>query len=92
MSFRCSFACQLAFQSTPDLINRENGCKTGGLYNETMFQSTPDLINRENRLAQCNYRMAQGFQSTPDLINRENLLSLSVGKSYQPVSIHSRFN
>ena len=36
-----------AFQSTPDLINRENvkaaiKCMFDG------FQSTPDLINREN--------------------------------------------
>ena len=37
------------FQSTPDLINRENvrSCRLRGGF-VVMFQSTPDLINREN--------------------------------------------
>ena len=37
------------FQSTPDLINRENLRKIGVVPDFNMFQSTPDLINRENR-------------------------------------------
>ena len=36
------------FQSTPDLVNRENlgGGTPEGLW--SVFQSTPDLVNREN--------------------------------------------
>ena len=36
------------FQSTPDLINRENNLWRGKTRLYTLFQSTPDLINREN--------------------------------------------
>ena len=36
------------FQSTPDLINRENCRKFGKESVVLLFQSTPDLINREN--------------------------------------------
>ena len=36
------------FQSTPDLINRENAKAAHPNDYNTQFQSTPDLINREN--------------------------------------------
>ena len=36
------------FQSTPDLINRENGGLLQFVERAMVFQSTPDLINREN--------------------------------------------
>ncbi len=36
------------FQSTPDLINRENRWQLIILIAMKQFQSTPDLINREN--------------------------------------------
>ena len=36
------------FQSTPDLINRENGLILDIIASINQFQSTPDLINREN--------------------------------------------
>ena len=36
------------FQSTPDLINRENKEKLQKQRVNLQFQSTPDLINREN--------------------------------------------
>ena len=45
-------AVKKAFQSTPDLVNRENVLtynKGGNKGN--LFQSTPDLVNREN--AKC---------------------------------------
>ena len=38
----------LSFQSTPDLINRENETFLIDAFANFMFQSTPDLINREN--------------------------------------------
>ena len=37
------------FQSTPDLINRENRVDFYNTGVIKLFQSTPDLINRENR-------------------------------------------
>ena len=40
----------LSFQSTPDLINRENETFLIDAFANFMFQSTPDLINRENIL------------------------------------------
>ena len=39
---------QYMFQSTPDLINRENQSIKGAISALHGFQSTPDLINREN--------------------------------------------
>ena len=36
------------FQSTPDLINRENASQGTQMLAFSQFQSTPDLINREN--------------------------------------------
>ena len=41
----------LLFQSTPDLINRENPHQVDSLAKDSEFQSTPDLINRENLVA-----------------------------------------
>ena len=38
----------LQFQSTPDLINRENNRDVLTTGFDAPFQSTPDLINREN--------------------------------------------
>ena len=37
------------FQSTPDLVNRENIVGLVLLVIDRLFQSTPDLVNRENR-------------------------------------------
>ena len=36
------------FQSTPDLVNRENVTSTSPRFGRSAFQSTPDLVNREN--------------------------------------------
>ena len=60
------------FQSTPDLVNRENGFIGCYLRKLILFQSTPDLVNRENILCARGIDVATGFQSTPDLVNREN--------------------
>ena len=60
------------FQSTPDLVNREN---TGWIMMfgvMEMFQSTPDLVNRENSKCSTSPTATKAFQSTPDLVNREN--------------------
>ena len=80
------------FQSTPDLINRENSIAGINSDRATKFQSTPDLINRENIFYRCCWWRLLLFQSTPDLINRENLLCALFVKHFRPVSIHSRFN
>ena len=40
------------FQSTPDLVNRENLQQQLQSRATLLFQSTPDLVNRENNLAQ----------------------------------------
>ena len=80
------------FQSTPDLINRENTANTRLILNRTLFQSTPDLINRENIVSICFKSNAGLFQSTPDLINRENEELLKMLRNQHQVSIHSRFN
>ena len=79
------------FQSTPDLINRENVQGRLPAGRSALFQSTPDLINREN-IPSMEYSLhGSRFQSTPDLINRENPArpSMTMGRI---VSIHSRFN
>ena len=36
------------FQSTPDLVNRENVLTAAQQARARLFQSTPDLVNREN--------------------------------------------
>ena len=36
------------FQSTPDLVNRENAASPPNSNLNDLFQSTPDLVNREN--------------------------------------------
>ena len=36
------------FQSTPDLVNRENEMQQVVYQALPVFQSTPDLVNREN--------------------------------------------
>ena len=60
------------FQSTPDLINRENQRAWSRQWALRSFQSTPDLINRENIRCGGVKLWEYLFQSTPDLINREN--------------------
>ena len=60
------------FQSTPDLINRENQALPILMDSSGWFQSTPDLINRENYSLKTMVYTLRSFQSTPDLINREN--------------------
>ena len=59
------------FQSTPDLVNRENTDDELNALSECVFQSTPDLVNREN-MKPKRKPLDQMFQSTPDLVNREN--------------------
>ena len=39
------------FQSTPDLVNRENVFASQRLLLIRVFQSTPDLVNRENLIS-----------------------------------------
>ena len=82
----------LSFQSTPDLINRENETFLIDAFANFMFQSTPDLINRENAGDSIQWMHLDVFQSTPDLINRENILKQPILGSNLTVSIHSRFN
>ena len=60
------------FQSTPDLVNRENDTLPRKQRLKFEFQSTPDLVNRENFCFSRPKRIASPFQSTPDLVNREN--------------------
>ena len=62
------------FQSTPDLVNRENSPDAAELIAKHPFQSTPDLVNRENTAQARQQKKRQEFQSTPDLVNRENFL------------------
>ena len=38
----------MQFQSTPDLVNRENVDQVSHAIAFALFQSTPDLVNREN--------------------------------------------
>ena len=80
------------FQSTPDLINRENTAPTGAGRFQFQFQSTPDLINRENAHPRREAGQLKEFQSTPDLINRENGVIVDMVGTLINVSIHSRFN
>ena len=79
------------FQSTPDLINRENVEVLKKLFLWVLFQSTPDLINRENIRLPRIMMACVVFQSTPDLINRENSVRSSALRA-PLVAIHSRFN
>ena len=64
------------FQSTPDLVNRENRRWRGLVKRTHWFQSTPDLVNRENTQTRRKRVFFAPFQSTPDLVNRENALHL----------------
>ena len=53
------------FQSTPDLVNRENA---GGRLIPTsidLFQSTPDLVNRENYLSRMLNSIVIRFNPLP---------------------------
>ena len=69
------FSMMLLFQSTPDLVNRENLNNVGLVKTELWFQSTPDLVNRENADFAGKSDIEIMFQSTPDLVNRENFRS-----------------
>ena len=53
------------FQSTPDLINRENRDFYLILIWRLMFQSTPDLINRENAKRPVCSASDSGFNPLP---------------------------
>ena len=80
------------FQSTPDLVNRENHRNLRDQAGILRFQSTPDLVNRENAITTAAATSAKRFQSTPDLVNRENDLLIVDGDIAVSVSIHSRFS
>ena len=80
------------FQSTPDLVNRENVFSFDATPGALAFQSTPDLVNRENRLIRVLWLSGAMFQSTPDLVNRENVRVSSKPIALHAVSIHSRFS
>ena len=86
---RCAYTA--LFQSTPDLVNRENLFVVRLFSGCGQFQSTPDLVNRENvgRMARGNDKRL--FQSTPDLVNRENGVA-QTGQVALAISIHSRFS
>ena len=80
----------MQFQSTPDLINRENPPLRPLEGAQGTFQSTPDLINRENTNYPHLIIALKMFQSTPDLINRENFLraqDLEVAVCFNPLPI-----
>ena len=53
------------FQSTPDLINRENIVTPYQTLDPLLFQSTPDLINRENTEIKDGCMEAEGFNPLP---------------------------
>ena len=80
------------FQSTPDLVNRENSLVFARFFHADLFQSTPDLVNRENMLALRDNIIYARFQSTPDLVNRENVSHVLTDDDCSIVSIHSRFS
>ena len=80
------------FQSTPDLVNRENAARASRSFSPSVFQSTPDLVNRENLLICAATAFAVAFQSTPDLVNRENIAPRDKPLIVARVSIHSRFS
>ena len=82
----------LMFQSTPDLVNRENFWLTWQHFKTLLFQSTPDLVNRENAVLSVGFDGGGQFQSTPDLVNRENIRYPQAVQWCAPVSIHSRFS
>ena len=52
MAVAGAFFMWYMFQSTPDLINRENFITVVRILTPHLFQSTPDLINRENLMGQ----------------------------------------
>ena len=82
----------LMFQSTPDLVNRENFTDAILKLSHIRFQSTPDLVNRENAVQQPVAGIHKRFQSTPDLVNRENGITDAYNAMLGKVSIHSRFS
>ena len=53
------------FQSTPDLINRENQEQAKAAIAPLLFQSTPDLINRENTINQTKELDQESFNPLP---------------------------
>ena len=55
----------LVFQSTPDLINRENLSTRFEITGVNEFQSTPDLINRENKTQQQQQAHQRSFNPLP---------------------------
>ena len=81
-----------AFQSTPDLVNRENKRSELKRVARQLFQSTPDLVNRENSPFGALSCKPNTFQSTPDLVNRENDAEGNDRVLTKIVSIHSRFS
>ena len=58
-------AASYTFQSTPDLINRENVVFSPLNGGHSRFQSTPDLINRENDGWVVDHATGQGFNPLP---------------------------
>ena len=53
------------FQSTPDLVNRENVKCFNFHFKYLLFQSTPDLVNRENNISQATAVRFPGFNPLP---------------------------
>ena len=53
------------FQSTPDLVNRENFGYGLSRCFAKLFQSTPDLVNRENSSLSSTHGGVQGFNPLP---------------------------
>ena len=53
------------FQSTPDLINRENAKMQTNANDNSAFQSTPDLINRENKYGDAGSSKSRCFNPLP---------------------------
>ena len=80
------------FQSTPDLVNRENGGFELIHQVDNLFQSTPDLVNRENGIfarvfpAPCHCFNPLPIQLIGRIGKRADYFGIDV------VSIHSRFS
>ena len=55
----------IKFQSTPDLVNRENPKQLAETLRAKLFQSTPDLVNRENAGAAYLSQMLTSFNPLP---------------------------
>ena len=56
---------EIKFQSTPDLINRENAKQAEQAIRAAVFQSTPDLINRENAIGLPLRKNSECFNPLP---------------------------